>query len=205
MNSLKNYRRLLGAALFICSGCVRLDPSGIASATLPGSPIISFPNGADRTDTTILLSKPTATVAGIDGRVFTISSVLFDKPQDELTVDAFGNMGLHGTYHSLSLRASKKQIEVLRASPLGIVDRTQVVTFRYVGELDTTAAHIGIIADDAPAELTGGDHKSFDINASLAVSLAATRELHAEVIDLRRELNELRRTLARRKTGAFHR
>ncbi len=178
------------------TGCAQPDPSRVSSVALPGNPVLSFPNNADRTGSTLLLSSPASAVAGIDGRILTISAVTLNKPQDELTVDTYGNMGLHGSYHSLSSRSAKKQVEPLRVDALALIDHTKVVTFRLRTEPNSMGRHIGIIADDAPEELTGDHHRSFDLNNSLAVNLAATSELHSEVRRLEQQVEELERRLS---------
>jgi hypothetical protein len=149
-------------------------------------------------NTTIILSNPAASVAGVDGRVLTVQTVTFSAPQEEMTMDIDGNMGLRGSYHTLSIRSAKKDIRPFSPDALGIVDRTNIVTFRYRGEPSTHPEHIGIIADDAPIQLTEGHRHSFDLNNSIAISLAATRELHKEVTSMEREVAALRVELRRR-------
>jgi hypothetical protein len=191
---------LFGLSVIILVGCGGGNLSSISSLALPGNPVISFPNGPDRVNTTIILSNPAGSVAGVDGRVLTVQTVTFSAAQDELTVDIDGNMGLRGSYHTLSVRSAKKDIKPFRTDALGIVDRTNIVSFRYRAESGAHPEHIGIIADDAPIQLTDGHRHSFDLNNSIAVSLAATRELHEEVTSLEREVAALRIEVLRKRS-----
>ena len=177
------------AVLVNCGGG---QPSRISSIALPGNPVMSFPNSLDRVNTTLILSKPSGQVAGVDGRTFTITSVAFDKPQDQLTIDANGNMGLHGSYHSLSSRTEKKDIRPFVSDAIGLLDRTRIVTFRYRNEAETVMPHVGLVAEDAPEPLTDSKHRSLDLNNALSVTMAATHQLDARIRQLEWQVASLR-------------
>ncbi len=180
-------------AFVLLAGCASGGVRTVAAADLPGNAIISYPNSLDKAFTTVLLSNPDAIQAGIDGRVLTVS--VFNRQAlyaNELTLDINGNLGIRGIVASRSSRAEKKDIQVYRDDALDLLSRVRIVSYRYRNEGESVSPHIGFIAEDAPAQFTGPEHTSFNLNNSLSINMAATQELGAKVATLEREVTLLR-------------
>lgn len=182
---------------FVVLGCSARPAAQFASNALPGQPILSFPSSEDLLVTTAIGSSPDMQQAGVGGRTLTITKMDIAKRIAMLTIDSSGNMGLRGSYHSLSSRTAKTAIAPYRGDAVAVLDRATIVTFRYRDEPQGTSPHIGIIAEEAPYPITDRDHRSFDLNASIAITMAAERELAARERGLRHEVASLRRELAR--------
>lgn len=174
----------------------------VESAVAPGNSVVSFPNSADENWSTVLMSKPDTTQAGIDGRVLTVRVFNRTHPwADELTLDIDGNLGIRGTLYSRSSRMAKKDIMPYRDDALELLTQVPFVTYRYKNEPESAPAHIGFIAQEVPAVFSGPRHDSFNINNSIAVNMAATKELESQLNELRRQIVELKnqvRVLERR-------
>jgi hypothetical protein len=171
----------LTSIAIISSGCGNGTATQVSSIAITGQPVISFPNRNDRLGTTILSSNAAAQQAGVDGQTLTITTQDLNRGTQQLTIDINGNMGLHGSYHSLSSRHMKKDIRNFAGDPIRVLEQTKIVTFRYRNEPETSPPHVGIIAEDAPVPVTDPNHRSFDLNNSLAITMAATRQLSERV------------------------
>jgi len=180
---------LLAAALMVTS-CGK--PQSLASTFEPGTPIVSFPNSVDRTWTSVVQSNPYNQVSGVDGRTVMVSALEHGSSQDLAALDIAGNLGIRGALSSASTRKMKKDISPYLDDPLALIRSVSFVRFRYKSEPETSHRHIGFIAEDTPADLSGAKHNSFMINNSLAVNMAATQELDREVRALRAEVRRLR-------------
>lgn len=171
------------------------QPTHLSSNVAPGQPILSFPNREDRSGTTVISSSEGTQQAGVDGAALTVSTVDISKSTAQLTLDTHGNMGLAGTYHSLSSRQAKTAVHRFRGDAVDLLDRTTIVTFRYRGEPLDSEPHLGIIAEDAPVPLTDRRHRSFDLNNSISLTIAAEKQLSSEVRSLQAQVARLNAAL----------
>ncbi|WP_455625747.1 tail fiber domain-containing protein [Parabacteroides sp.] len=96
------------------------------------------------------------------------------------------NLYAPGFYQD-SLRTLKKDIKAFDSSAIDIINRTEVVTFKYKDDKEE-AIHIGIIADDAPNEMTGLHHNVMDTNSCVGLLLKAVQELYKEIEDLKSKM-----------------
>jgi hypothetical protein len=192
---------LLGYA-FLALSVVGLTACGSAAArsvsttSVPGNPIVEFPNSADQAWSTVISSQPFFTQAGIDGRTLTVSVYHgADHLMDDLTMDFDGDVGIRGVYRSVSTRKDKWDIRPYKDDALQLLRKLPISTFRYHGESGTGPPHVGFIAEDAPAILGGPRHDSFNLNNSIGISLAANKELNARVESLSARVVELERVV----------
>jgi hypothetical protein len=88
------------------------------------------------------------------------------------------------SFNATSLRVKKTDIEAYEARALDLVDKVQVVSFKFK-EDENKVKHIGFIADDTPTELSGPNKDSMSINDCIGVLLKAVQELRSEIRDLR--------------------
>lgn len=179
---------------FAFTGCAE-QPNVLASTEGPGTAVISYPNTYEKTWTTTLMSDPNVRVAGIDGRVLTIAVFNREKRTNELAVDLNGDLGVSGAILSRSSRRDKKDIQPYRQDALGLLRRVQIVAYRYKNEANSTPLHIGFIAEDAPHEFTGPHRQSFNLNNSLAITMAANKELSFEIDSMQREIDQMQREI----------
>ena len=96
------------------------------------------------------------------------------------------NLYAPGFYQD-SLRALKKDINRFNSSAIDIINSAEVVTFKYKEDKEE-AVHIGIIADDAPNEMTGLHHNVMDTNSCVGLLLKAVQELSKDMRDLRNKM-----------------
>ena len=96
------------------------------------------------------------------------------------------NLYAPGFYQD-SLRALKKDINPFNSSAIDIINSAEVVTFKYKEDKEE-AVHIGIIADDAPNEMTGLYHNVMDTNSCVGLLLKAVQELSKDIRDLRKRI-----------------
>ena len=89
------------------------------------------------------------------------------------------NLYAPGFYQD-SLRALKKDINRFNLSAIDIINCAEVVTFKYKEDKEE-AVHIGIIADDAPNEMTGLHHNVMDTNSCVGLLLKAVQELSKDM------------------------
>jgi hypothetical protein len=188
------------------AGCGSTSARSLSTTSTPGTPILTFPNSADQGWDTVVWSQPEALQAGIDGRALTVS--VFhgaDHIMDDLTMDFDGNVGIRGVYRSVSTRKQKWDIHPYEGDALGLLRDLPLSTFRYIGEPATATPHVGFIAEDAPAILGGPKHDSFNLNNSIGISMAATKQLDKRLDALSRrviELEHLVRELQKRDSPA---
>jgi hypothetical protein len=176
------------------AGCGSTAARSLSTNGLPGTPIVTFPNSYDQGWNTVISSQPFATQAGIDGRALTVS--VFhgaDHLQDNLTMDLDGNVGIRGVYKSVSTRKEKWGIKPYDGDALALIRNLPLSTFRYNGETASETPHIGFIAENAPTILSGRKHDSFNLNNSIGISLAATKQLDRRLDTLSRRVVELER------------
>ncbi len=191
-------------ALTTFAGCAGGEQR-LATAQAPGAPVISYPNTYDKYWTTAVLSQPDLMQAGIDGRVLSLE--VFNRQQlfaTELSVDLAGNVGIRGTLFSRSSRKEKKDIHPYRDDALQLLDQVRMVSYRYTNESNSVHPHVGFIAEEAPVEFSGPKRTSLDINNSLAIDMAATKQLNSKVHTMQRQIAELQReirTFARKRKG----
>lgn len=203
MLKIKSYIPLFAAAC--CVALAACSGSGgkqyVSSTILPGNPIIAFPENFDKSNTTTIGSIPMAEQAGVSGTVLTISSRVGRRPIDQLTLDSNGNLGLRGSIAArgniatVSTIKAKKDIHAYEHSALNILRHVRIVTYRYKGEPESVAPHIGFIAEDTPADLAGPAHNEFIVNNSVAVAMAADQQLDGEVRALQAQIAELKSEL----------
>jgi hypothetical protein len=98
----------------------------------------------------------------------------------------------------------KKDIVPYREDPLVVIRSVKFVRFRYKAEPETSLSHVGFLAEDTPAELSGLRHNSFSLNNSLAINMAATQALDEQVRQLREEVKQLRVQLAASRLPRNH-
>jgi len=179
------------AGLVSCSSI-----SSLSSDAPPGTGIITFPNNLERTGTTLISSSPSTEIAGVNGRALAITELIGSNPVDMVALDINGNLGIRGSLSSVSSRSMKKDIARYSGSALAVLDTATVVTYRYRGEPESAAKHIGFIAEDAPKQMSGLQRNSINLNNSVALNIAATKELLGEVRDLRAVVGCLERNVA---------
>lgn len=97
-------------------------------------------------------------------------------------------------FYQDSLRKLKKDINLFDKSGLDIINRTEIVSFRYKADKQQ-ALHIGIIADDAPEEMTGMNHDNMDTNSCLSIAMKAIQELSKELKETKAELEVLKKMI----------
>ena len=92
-----------------------------------------------------------------------------------------------GVWTNASSRALKADIRPLSAMEarrlLDVLRHTQVVHFRYRREVDRRA-HVGLIAEDAPAELVDPERRGLLTADAIAVLIAAVQAQDARIAEL---------------------
>lgn len=185
------------AALILMGGCSH--PQSIHSQAMPGTQVLTFPNSPDRSWYTYIESNAAAQQGGVGARTIDIGVSNGSQAIDQLAIDFNGNVGIRGTLSSPSTKRAKKDIAPLKVDPLALLRGVRFVTYRYKWEPERGEVHYGFIAEDTPAQFSGSEHNSFEVNNSLAINMAATKELDQRIRDLEREVNTLKATLARKK------
>jgi hypothetical protein len=130
-------------------------------------------------------------------------------PNDtEPIVDGFqllvnGKGWVYGAMDVFSSRVGKTDIVPVspaqRQEILSQLSSTELVHFRYIGDRQQEE-RLGIIAEDAPADMVSQDRKSMDLMSTVGFITAAVQELRArnEALKMRLEaLKELKRSLER--------
>jgi len=183
-----------GAAILLAT-CACGGTAHGSDATI-GTPIVFYPNNIDKSSKTVIMSSAESFLSGVDGRVLTVAVANGNTVvANDLTLDINGNMGVRGTVASRSSRSEKVGIAPFRGDALSLIQKLDMVTYHYRNEAPLTPRHIGFIAEDAPAEFSAGNHASVNLNESIGIELAATRQLSSEVKTLRAEVAALREEL----------
>jgi uncharacterized small protein (DUF1192 family) len=188
--------RLILGLVIVCAegGCAQ---RAVSSAAPPPAPIVSYPNTPDRVGTTVFSADPYTAVAGVNGRLLTITAFEHQQPvSNALTLDANGNLGIRGSLSSVSLRSAKYDIEPYRGDALSLLRGVHLVTYRYRGETDQDLRHIGFIAEDAPTALSGVRHDEMNLNNSIAVEMAATKEMDQRIARMQAQIDALEQEVA---------
>lgn len=89
-----------------------------------------------------------------------------------------------------SSREKKDNIKDFTSNALKIINSTKIVNYTYKEDLSKNV-HIGLIAEDAPIELTSKDKKTFAMSDTVGVLLKAVQELSEKVEGLFLENQEL--------------
>lgn len=187
----------LALFMVVANGCASSTVRTVSAATSPGSPIISFPNSFDAQWNTAILSQPNATQAGVDGRAFAVSIMHGTYiVQNNLMLDYDGNLGIRGVFKSVSTRNAKKDIRPYTGDALIMLRSLPISTFAYRDEPVSEPRHIGFIAENAPDVLSGRKHNSFNLNNSVGLTMAATKQLDMKVERLIHRVAKLERILS---------
>lgn len=107
----------------------------------------------------------------------------------------FYNAG-DGQWHNSSSRAVKRDIGPNTMDLNGILDRVDVVNFRYRAEVERDADapfHIGFIAEDAPELLSGRDRNSMSTGDCIGFLLAVVKEQQRRIEDLETDIAEMKK------------
>lgn len=110
-----------------------------------------------------------------------------------LALDFDGNLGIRGVYRSVSTRKAKWAIEPYRGNALDLLNEVPLSTFHYRGESASEPLHIGFLAENTPTELSGIHHDSFNLNNSIGVTIAATKQMDRRVDVLTLRVAQLER------------
>jgi hypothetical protein len=86
-------------------------------------------------------------------------------------------------FFSVSTEEVKTNIQPFTASAIGIIDSTEIVTFKYELDGQDNTTRIGFIAENTPEELATKDHDKMDINSSLGLMIKAIQELDAKLAE----------------------
>jgi hypothetical protein len=192
-----NIRTPASTALLLCVLTACAPQRAVSSAAPPGTPILSYPNTEDRTWTTVLQSNPLATQAGVNGRILTISTFRHNKKYaDQLAIDVNGNVGIRGSLSSLSSRTQKYDIFPYKENALNLLRNVNLVTYRYRGETNADTKHVGFIAEETPSTLSGIRRTSINLDNSIAVTMAATKQLDGENRRMQARIDALEREVA---------
>jgi hypothetical protein len=97
-------------------------------------------------------------------------------------------------YTVISSADEKDNIESLVCDATGLISRMRVVTFRYK---KGGSAHIGLIAEESPAEVLGPDGKTIMLENLVGILIKANQELAARVAKVEGDLLGVRRRVAR--------
>lgn len=92
-----------------------------------------------------------------------------------------------GSTELTSARAFKKDITPFTESALDIINRTDIVSFRY--KHDDRIARVGFIADDTHELLATPEHNTMEVGNSVGLLLKAVQELSHEVELLKQKTN----------------
>lgn len=103
------------------------------------------------------------------------------------SITSSSTMTSTGFYQS-SLRALKKNIKPFNKSALDILNRVDVMTYRYRN--DDGNQHVGIIADDSHELLAGKNHDHFDQGNATGLLIKAVQELTERCNKLEAELKK---------------
>jgi hypothetical protein len=68
----------------------------------------------------------------------------------------------------------------------------EVVRYRYKGDQADRKMRMGIIAEEAPAELVSEDGKALSLSDSVGFLLAAVKAQQARIVELEEEISQLR-------------
>ena len=105
----------------------------------------------------------------------------------------YGNQGSWFSYGAIgsayffgtSTREVKKNIEPFTKSGLDLIKQTDIVSYKYEGELHyTDLTKIGFIAEDTPTEMSSSDHDEMVINSTICVAMKAIQELDEKIKNL---------------------
>jgi hypothetical protein len=105
----------------------------------------------------------------------------------------YGNQGSWFSYGSIgsayffgtSTREVKKNIEPFAKSGLDLIKQTDIVSYKYEGELHyTDLVKIGFIAENTPTEMSSSDHDEMVINSTICVAMKAIQELDEKIKNL---------------------
>ena len=86
-------------------------------------------------------------------------------------------------FFTVSTEEVKTNIQPFTASAIGIIDSTEIVSFKYELDGQDETTRIGFIAENTPQELSTKDHDKMDINSSLGVMIKAIQELDAKLTE----------------------
>ena len=105
----------------------------------------------------------------------------------------YGNQGSWFSYGSIgsayffgtSTKEVKKNIEPFTKSGLDLIKQTDIVTYKYEGELHyTDLTKIGFIAEETPIEMSSSDQDEMVINSTICVAMKAVQELDEKIKNL---------------------
>jgi hypothetical protein len=120
---------------------------------------------------------------------------------DRLEVN--GNLAVTGTISQASTETVKKDIRAFSKSDYDHVmeqlEKTDVYHYRYRAEVPGDRGHVGVIAERSPAEIIDPSGKAVNMLDYSGFLLATVKGQQAEIKQLKKELQEIKRSLAGRQ------
>jgi hypothetical protein len=146
-----------------------------------------------------LILKPgnvATTAAGLGLSGTSVANALY------LWNDGLGNLNVQNTagtfmavkaaaFNTASALALKEDVEEFRPSALDIINKTQIVKYRYKGEDKGRVPHVGFIADVTHELMAGAAHDSMDLASTVGLLLKAVQELSSENVILKQTLKKM--------------
>ena len=174
------------------------DTFGPTSATVTGNigggtftasattAVIDVANTAGGTNITALNTSGGTTIATITNTAWGLAA---NGVGSLVSIDGAGDMGINGTYHSVSSRKFKRNITPVTPNwALDLARQTNVVQFCYKRESAKTCGphggvlyHLGFIAEDTPAALAGPGHNQVEPVSLAAVALGAAKAVDSNL------------------------
>jgi len=182
---------LLAACLCACAGS-----RTASSDTGVGSPVITFPNAADQENVTRILSNPFDQQAGVSGTALMLETIENGESANQLAVDLQGNVGIRGHFVSLLVPVPRSGVDSVTDAE-DLLGALPILVYRLNSDPPGTLPRIGSTNSTQSGAASAAQPVSLDLTTSVAVDVAATKQLIREVSELKAEVAELKRDVGR--------
>jgi hypothetical protein len=134
---------------------------------------------------------------GVNASALLVSTIDNGEDNNQLAIDLMGNVGIRGHFESLLVPLPPSSRDAT-ADAESLLDALPFRVYRLPTDPSGSLPRIGAVNSVASGAVSPAQPVAIDLTASVAVDVAATRQLIREVAELKAEVASLKRQVGER-------